>query len=134
MYHQRSGILFGKHAPISYLPVLTFTIEKYHQTRCVQFMVRPTKRLDMHSGSVPWPETCGRWLKEDCRSVGSRCRVFTSQFDSQRRSSWGRRWKLGQWWPGPFGMLGTDFALKKNSPNQGTSSEALQLFCRTISN
>ena len=76
---------------------------------------------------------CGRWLKEDCRSVGCRCRVFTSWFDSWRRSSWGRRWKLGRWWLGPFEMLGTDFALKKNSPNQVTSSRALQLFYRATS-
>ena len=96
-------------------------------------MVRLTKRFDMHFWSVPWPKTCGWWLKEDCKSVGCWHRVFTSWFDSWRRSSWGRRWKLGRWWLGPFEMLGTDFALKKNSPNQVTSSRALQLFYRATS-
>ena len=129
----RFKIFCGERVIIFFRPTPTSTAKNYIQTHCVQYMGRPMKQSGMCSRSVPWPETCGRWLKDGCRNMELWCRIFTAWLNSWRKDSQGRKWRLGWRWPGPFGMPETGFALRKNNPSQRTSFKSLQLLYKTTS-
>ena len=120
MCHQRFGILYEGRATIFFQPAPTYIVKKFIQTHCVLYVSRPMKRSDMCSGDVPWPETCGQWLKDGCRIVELWCRIFTTWPDSWKIGPQGRIWRLGRRWLGPSGTPETGFALRKNNPSQRT--------------